>query len=123
RGATGDSWLFFGEQHAATDFLYQDEFTGLRKDGVLTRLDTAFSRDQKDKVYVQDLMLRNAGELWSWIDRGAYLYVCGDARKMAPDVDATLHRIVAEQGRMDPEATRRFMSVLSSERRYVKDVY
>lgn len=123
RGATGDSWLFFGEQHAATDFLYQDEFTGLRKDGVLTRLDTAFSRDQKDKVYVQDLMLRNAGELWSWIDRGAYLYVCGDARKMAPDVDATLHRIVAEQGRMDPEAARRFMSVLSSERRYVKDVY
>lgn len=122
-GATGDSWLFFGGRHESTDFLYREELTGFRDDGVLTRLDAAFSRDQVNKVYVQDLMRHNAEELWSWIDRGAHLYVCGDASQMAPDVDGALRQIIAEQGGMAPDAAQSFVSMLSRERRYVRDVY
>lgn len=122
-GDTGDNWLFFGEQHRDTDFLYRDELESFQADGRLTRLDLAFSRDQEDKVYVQDLMLARAAELWSWLQRGAHVYVCGDASRMARDVDDTLRRIVAEQGRLSPAAADAFVTALSAERRYVRDVY
>lgn len=122
-GATGRNWLFFGDQRRATDFLYEDELVAWQARGVLDRLDTAFSRDQADKVYVQDRMRENASELWAWLQRGAALYVCGDARRMARDVDQTLHLIVAEQGGLDPVATTDFVKALKRENRYQRDVY
>ncbi|MGP5145114.1 molybdopterin-dependent oxidoreductase [Corynebacterium variabile] len=122
-GATGENWLFYGERHEATDFLYREELNGLRNDGTLTRLSTAFSRDTSERVYVQDRMRRHAGELWEWIGRGAHLYVCGDAARMATDVDRTLRQIVAEQGAMDETAAGEFIAQLSAEKRYVRDVY
>ena len=90
-GHTGRNWLFFGEQHEATDFYYRDELTAMRDDGLLTRLDVAFSRDQRQKIYVQDRMLEHGVELWRWLQDGAHFYVCGDASRMAQDVDDTLH--------------------------------
>lgn len=122
-GATGENWLLFGEQHAATDFLYRDELEAFRDGGLLTRLDTAFSRDQEDKVYVQHLMAEAAADLWSWITRGGHIYVCGDASRMARDVDETLRRIVAEQGRLSPTAADAYVTALAAERRYVRDIY
>ncbi|MFZ2512119.1 MAG: bifunctional nitrate reductase/sulfite reductase flavoprotein subunit alpha [Gordonia sp. (in: high G+C Gram-positive bacteria)] len=122
-GARGDNWLLFGEQHAATDFLYRTELEQFQRDGVLTRLDTAFSRDQAEKVYVQHLMAQQAAELWSWIKRGAHIYVCGDAAQMAKDVDETLRRIVAEQGRLGRIAADAYVTALAAERRYVRDIY
>lgn len=122
-GADGDNWLLFGEQHRATDFYYRDELERFRDDGLLTRLDTAFSRDQDRKIYVQDLLLTQAAELWAWLQRGAHVYVCGDAGRMARDVDDTLRRIVAEQGRLSPSAADAYVTALAAERRYVRDVY
>ncbi|GAA3958849.1 bifunctional nitrate reductase/sulfite reductase flavoprotein subunit alpha [Gordonia caeni] len=122
-GASGDNWLLFGEQHRATDFYYRDELEQFRADGMLTRLDTAFSRDQDQKIYVQDLLLAQAEELWSWLQRGAHVYVCGDASRMARDVDDTLRRIIAEQGRLSPSAADAYVTALAAERRYVRDVY
>jgi len=123
RGATGRSWLFFGDQRRASDFLYEDELAAWQARGSLHRLDTAFSRDQAHKIYVQDRMLENAAELWAWLQRGACLYVCGDARRMAKDVDQTLHRIVAEHGGLDAVATTEFVKALKRDRRYQRDVY
>jgi sulfite reductase (NADPH) flavoprotein alpha-component len=123
RGAKGDNWLFFGDQRRDHDFLYDSEWADYQKQGVLTRLDTAFSRDQAAKVYVQDRMLEQASELWRWLQRGAYFYVCGDAKRMAKDVDAMLHRIVAEQGGMTPEATVAWVKQLKQDGRYQRDVY
>ncbi|CAM3255432.1 Reductase [Tsukamurella hominis] len=122
-GATGPNWLFFGEQHEASDFYYRRELDGLAADGVLTRLDTAFSRDSDRKVYVQDRMREHAAELWEWIRAGAHLYVCGDAARMARDVDETLRGIVAEHGHMAPRSADAYLAALSAERRYVRDVY
>ncbi|GAB3135920.1 bifunctional nitrate reductase/sulfite reductase flavoprotein subunit alpha [Tsukamurella serpentis] len=122
-GHDGDNWLLFGEQHEATDFYYRDELARLADAGVLTRLDTAFSRDHAQKVYVQDRMRENAAELWQWIRRGAYVYVCGDAARMARDVDDALRGIVAEQGHMAPRSADAYVAALSAERRYVRDVY
>ncbi|MCF8588311.1 bifunctional nitrate reductase/sulfite reductase flavoprotein subunit alpha [Gordonia liuliyuniae] len=122
-GAPGDNWLFFGEQHRATDFLYEDELTELRDTGVLTRLDVAFSRDQADKVYVQDLMREHAAEIWAWLSRGAHVYVCGDASRMARDVDDVLHQIVAQEGRLAPRSADAYVAALAAEHRYVRDVY
>jgi sulfite reductase (NADPH) flavoprotein alpha-component len=99
-GARGKSWLFFGDRRAATDYLYRDELDAFRADGTLTRLDTAFSRNQKDKIYVQHRMQESAAELWRWLKDGAHFYVCGDATHMAKDVDRALKSIVARQGRM-----------------------
>jgi sulfite reductase (NADPH) flavoprotein alpha-component len=96
--ATGRNWLFFGEQKRDRDFLYEEELTGWLQDGHLTRLDLAFSRDQAEKIYVQDRMLEQAAELWSWLEAGAHFYVCGDASRMAKDVDAALHSIVEKAG-------------------------
>ena len=122
-GATGDNWLFFGERHRETGFYYRGELESLRADGVLTRLDLAFSRDQPEKVYVQDLMLSRAPDIWSWIRRGAHVYVCGDAGAMARDVDTALRQIVAEQGRLAPASADAYVTALAAERRYVRDVY
>ena len=106
-GATGDNWLFFGEQHAATDFYYRDEIAGWRCDGHLTRLDLAFSRDQEEKIYVQHRMIERGAELWRWLDRGAHFYVCGDAARMARDVDLALRFIVAQAWRDERRRRRR----------------
>lgn len=121
--APGRNWLFFGDQRAATDFLYREELEAFVARGVLTRLETAFSRDQVEKVYVQTRMLEQGEELWRWLQSGAHVYVCGDARRMAVDVDKALRRIVAEQGRMDESAADRYVARLAQDRRYCRDVY
>jgi len=122
-GANGRNWLFFGDQHAATDFLYQEELKAMRDSGHLTRLETAFSRDQTDKVYVQHRMLENAKEVWSWLQEGAHLYVCGDARRMAKDVDAALHQLVQTAGGRTAGQAAEYVKNLTQERRYQRDVY
>ncbi|WP_322032098.1 bifunctional nitrate reductase/sulfite reductase flavoprotein subunit alpha [Paraburkholderia sp. J76] len=123
RGDTGRNWLFFGEQHAATDFYYRDELEQMRKDGHLNRLDLAFSRDQSEKVYVQDRMREQGAQLWAWLQEGAHLYVCGDASRMAKDVDAALREAVAAHGGMSAEAAHDYVSALGRDKRYVRDVY
>jgi sulfite reductase (NADPH) flavoprotein alpha-component len=124
-GATGRNWLFFGEQHQATDFLYGEEFMEMQRKGQLYRLDLAFSRDQEQKIYVQHRMLDNAKELWEWLQRGAYFYVCGDAHRMAKDVHQTLINIAQQQGGLSPEAAVDYVNVglMRTERRYLRDVY
>ncbi len=122
-GHTGPNWLFFGEQHAETDYYYRDEIERMRADGFLTELDLAFSRDQRDKVYVQHLMHKRGAELWRWLQDGAQLYVCGNADPMAKDVDRALCRIAAEHGNLDPEAAREYVRSLSADKRYHRDVY
>ncbi|MFC4615061.1 molybdopterin-dependent oxidoreductase [Cellulomonas algicola] len=122
-GHAGDNWLFFGEQHAATDFYYRDELDALRSDGLLTRLDTAFSRDQRSKVYVQDRMREHGPQLWAWLERGAHVYVCGDASRMAKDVDTALREVVSVHGGLDADDAAAYVKRLSSERRYARDVY
>lgn len=122
-GATGPNWLFFGEQHAATDFFYRDEFEAAQKEGLLTKFDTAFSRDQEQKIYVQHRMLEQATELWEWISKGAHFFVCGDASRMAKDVDEALRQIVSEQGGMDVEAAAVYLENMKKEKRYKRDVY
>ncbi|MFD0483419.1 molybdopterin-dependent oxidoreductase [Kineococcus sp. GCM10028916] len=122
-GASGPNWLFFGERSSATDWYYRDEFEGWREDGLLTRLSLAFSRDQPQKVYVQDRMRRHGAELWAWLEEGAHLYVCGDAARMARDVDATLRDVVAEHGGMDAEDATLYVKTMAAQRRYVRDVY
>jgi sulfite reductase (NADPH) flavoprotein alpha-component len=123
QGATGKNWLFFGDQRRDHDFLYQEELEEYRRIGLLSRLDLAFSRDQHEKVYVQHRMRENAAQLWAWLEEGASFYVCGDARRMARDVDQTLHRIVAEQGRLADDAARAYVADLKRTRRYQRDVY
>ncbi len=122
-GATGRNWLFFGDQKRGTDFLYEEEWQQYLARGQLTRLDTAFSRDQLLKVYVQDRMRENAKELWAWLAGGAHFFVCGDAKRMAKDVDLALHHIVAEQGGMTPEQAVDYVKLMKKEKRYQRDVY
>ncbi|MFD4294343.1 molybdopterin-dependent oxidoreductase [Rhodococcus sp. NPDC058532] len=122
-GHTGPNWLFFGEQHAATDFYYRDEVEELRAEGVLTEFDAAFSRDQEEKVYVQDRMRARGAEIWTWLGRGAHLYVCGDAQRMAKDVDEALCGIVAQHGRLAPRSADAYVRALAAEKRYLRDVY
>ncbi|HSV13613.1 MAG TPA: sulfite reductase subunit alpha [Tepidisphaeraceae bacterium] len=116
----GKNWLFFGDQRSECDFLYRDELQTMHEEGVLTRLDTAFSRDQAEKVYVQTRMMQSAGELWSWLQAGAYFYVCGDAKRMAVDVDRALKQIIAEQGSVDADV---FVAAMTRNGRYQRDVY
>jgi sulfite reductase (NADPH) flavoprotein alpha-component len=123
RGDRGRNWLFFGEQHAATDFYYRDELEAMRDSGFLTRLDVAFSRDQADKIYVQDRMREQGAQLWSWLEDGAHFYVCGDATRMARDVDAALKDVIATHGGMSDEKAAEYVSRLSREKRYARDVY
>jgi sulfite reductase (NADPH) flavoprotein alpha-component len=123
RGHAGANWLFFGERHEASEFYYRDELDAFRRSGVLTRLDTAFSRDSATKLYVQDRMRESAAELWKWIADGAHLYVCGDASRMARDVDEALRGIVAEHGGRSPKSAVTYLQAMSAEGRYVRDVY
>jgi sulfite reductase (NADPH) flavoprotein alpha-component len=122
-GARGRNWLFFGNPRRDSDFLFEDELGAYHRDGFLTRLDTAFSRDQPHKIYVQHRMLENAAELWAWLEDGAHLYVCGDAEKMARDVDRGLAYIVAKEGRMDAAGAKAYLARLAREGRYLRDVY
>ncbi len=122
-GANGRNWLFFGDQHRATDFLYEETLTGWLRDGQLARLDLAFSRDQAEKVYVQQRMLEQASELWRWLEEGAHFYVCGDASRMAKDVDAALHKVIETAGAKSAGDAAAYVGKLKSEKRYQRDVY
>ncbi len=122
-GASGKSWLFYGDQHFSTDFLYQVEWQRWLKDGVLTRMDVAFSRDTDQKVYVQHRMQEHAKELYQWLQDGAYVYVCGDEKKMAHDVHQALLNILVQEGGMTSEAAVEYMAQLQQQKRYQRDVY
>jgi len=123
-GAKGKNWLFFGSQKAACNYFYREEFEEMQKDGFLTRLDLAWSRDQDKKVYVQDRMMENAAEIWKWMEsEGAHFFVCGDARRMAKDVDAALRKIVEQNGGKDVDAANEYVEKLKSDKRYKRDVY
>ncbi|WP_213793476.1 NADPH-dependent assimilatory sulfite reductase flavoprotein subunit [Klebsiella aerogenes] len=122
-GAEGKNWLFFGNPHFTEDFLYQVEWQSYVKEGVLSRIDLAWSRDQQQKVYVQDKLREQGAEVWRWINDGAHIYVCGDANRMAKDVEQALLEVIAEYGAMDAEAADEFLSELRVERRYQRDVY
>jgi sulfite reductase (NADPH) flavoprotein alpha-component len=123
-GAKGKNWLFYGAQREKSDFAYKEDFDRFKRDGILTQLDCAWSRDQAHKVYVQHCMLENAAEIWKWIDsEGGQFFVCGDARRMAKDVDAALRKIVLEQGGKTVEQASEYVENLKSEKRYKRDVY
>lgn len=121
-GAGGRNWLFFGDRHRSSDFLYGEELVAFHRDGLLTRLDTAFSRDQPERVYVQQRMREHAALLWRWIEDGAHVFVCG-AAAMAKDVDAALAAIIARQGAMGTAAAKSYLADLARARRYLRDVY
>jgi len=122
-GAKGPNWLFFGDQRRAADFLYREELGALLAGGALTRLETAFSRDQAEKIYVQHRMREHAREFWEWLERGAHVYVCGDAKKMAKDVDAALHEVVQSAGGRTKDQADEYVQRLKTDKRYQRDVY
>ena len=122
-GASGQNWLFFGDQTREFDFIYENEFSKKLKKGILTKLDLAFSRDQDEKIYVQDRMLESSAELFRWLEKGAYFYVCGDALRMAKDVDAALRKIIEMEGNMTSEKADAYVNNLKKEKRYLRDVY
>ncbi|MGW4312820.1 molybdopterin-dependent oxidoreductase [Streptomyces sp. NPDC004491] len=122
-GHRAANWLFFGEQRSATDFYYREELDSLRRDGTLTRLDTAFSRDQRAKIYVQDRMREHGAQLWSWLQEGAHFYVCGDASRMAKDVDRALRDIAVAHGGLQEDAATAYVEQLAADKRYARDVY
>lgn len=122
-GATGRNWLFFGEQRSKSDFFYREEFEGYQADGTLNRFDTAFSRDQDYKIYVQHRILEAANDLYDWFEKGAYFYICGDASRMAKDVDVALHEAVEKAGGKTPEQAAEYIAALKKDKRYRKDVY
>jgi sulfite reductase (NADPH) flavoprotein alpha-component len=122
-GHTGRNWLFFGDQHRSENFYYRDDFEDMARDGFLNRLDLAFSRDQDRRVYVQHKMLDYGADVWRWLDDGAHFYVCGDATRMAKDVDAALTSIIEKHGGMSHENAHDYKRELVAEKRYVRDVY
>jgi sulfite reductase (NADPH) flavoprotein alpha-component len=122
-GQTGDNWLFFGEQREKMDFLYKEQLMGMYRDGVLAHLDTAFSRDQAQKVYVQDKMQEKSKELFSWLERGAYFYVCGDATRMAKDVETALLDVIARGSNGTLEHAAEYLAAMKKQKRYQRDVY
>ena len=122
-GHRGRSWLFFGDRRAAQDFLFETELRSWLADRTLTRLDTAFSRDGAGKIYVQDRMREQEEDLWSWLQQGAHIYVCGDASRMARDVDAMLRAIAMRQGGLDEAQARDWIVALARQGRYLRDVY
>ncbi len=119
----GKNWLFFGDQREALDFLYQEDLSGWYESGILTRLDTAFSRDAGKKVYVQDRMRENAAEVWQWLQDGAHIYICGDASRMAADVEKALLEIIGQHANLDVAEAKKFLQQLAADKRYVRDVY
>jgi sulfite reductase (NADPH) flavoprotein alpha-component len=122
-GAVGKNWLFFGEQRRSTDFLYEQELQDLQAGGILNRLDVAFSRDQAQKVYVQNKMREASRELYAWLEEGAHFFVCGDGARMAKDVDAELHAIVERESGRTQEQAAEYVEALKKSKRYKKDVY
>jgi sulfite reductase (NADPH) flavoprotein alpha-component len=122
-GATGRNWVFFGDQKSSTDYLYQEEWEKYLAEGKVTHLDLAWSRDQILKVYVQDKMREKAAELWAWINNGGYFFVCGDAKRMAKDVDVALHEVIAQQGAMTAEQAVDYVKQMKKDKRYQRDVY
>ena len=122
-GAPGENWLFFGEQRRALDFLYEEQLTAMHKDGILTHLDVAFSRDQAHKVYVQDRMQERAAQLYDWLERGAYFYVCGDATRMAKDVELALLDVIAKGSKGTLEHANEYLATMKKQKRYQRDVY
>ncbi|MBY6414063.1 sulfite reductase subunit alpha [Rhodococcus sp. BP-252] len=123
RHASGRNWLFFGDQHRGSDYLYEDELDGFSRDGVLTKLDLAFSRDQNEKIYVQHRMRESGKELYAWLEEGGYFYVCGDATRMAKDVDAALHDVIVEHGGRTSDQADDYVAELKRDKRYLRDVY
>lgn len=122
--ASGNNWLFFGNPNFNSDFLYQNEFKQYLTKGLLTKLDLAFSRDQQDKIYVQDRLLENAAEVWQWLEKDeASIYVCGDIKKMAKDVEQTLLTIIEAEGKKSPEQAKEYLRLLRKNKRYQRDVY
>ncbi|MBW7477076.1 bifunctional nitrate reductase/sulfite reductase flavoprotein subunit alpha [Paenibacillus oenotherae] len=122
-GAKGRNWLLFGEQRAALDFYFKDELETMQRDGYLHRLDTAFSRDQPEKIYVQHRMMEQGAELWEWIKGGAHFYICGDASKLAKEVDATLKKIIGQHSGMNPAEAEAYVKEMAQSKRYARDVY
>ena len=122
-GQKGDNWLFFGEQRSVSDYLYKEQFLGMEKDGLLTKLHTAFSRDQGKKVYVQDRMQENAADVYAWLERGAYFYVCGDASRMAKDVELALLDCIAKGSNGTLEHATEYLAEMKKQKRYQRDVY
>ena len=122
-GQTGDNWLIFGEQRRSLDFLYKDQFEAMHRDGLLTRFDTAFSRDQAKKVYVQDRMQENSAEIYAWLERGAYFYVCGDATRMAKDVEMALLDAIARGSNGTLEHANEYLAMMKKQKRYQRDIY
>ena len=122
-GAKGKNWLFFGDRSQKTDYLYGEEWESYQKDGILNELDLAWSRDQAEKVYVQHKMLEKGSQLWSWFNEGAVFYVCGDASRMAKDVDQALRTIAQQEGSMSEDDAGVWVKGLQKEKRYLKDVY
>jgi len=123
RKATGPNWLFFGDRNAATDYIYQDEIEALQNNKVLTKLDLAFSRDQEEKIYVQDRMREQGAELFTQLEQGGYFFVCGDAYRMAKDVDKALHDVIATHGKLSAEQAAEYVNQMKKDKRYVRDVY
>ncbi|OHX36906.1 sulfite reductase subunit alpha [Methylomonas sp. LWB] len=123
RKASGKNWLFFGDRNAATDFIYRDEIEAMQSNGLLTKLDLAFSRDQAEKIYVQDRMKEHGAELFAWLEQGGYFFVCGDAYRMAKDVDQALHDVIREHGEMTLVDAVEYVNRLKKDKRYVRDVY
>lgn len=123
REGTGRSWIFFGDQRRAYDYLYEEEWESYLQENKIARIDLAFSRDQEQKIYVQDKMLEAGEELWNWLQNGAHFYICGDASRMAKDVDQALHTIVEQHGKMSADEAAAYIKELRSDKRYQKDVY
>jgi sulfite reductase (NADPH) flavoprotein alpha-component len=122
-GAKGKNWLFFGDQKASTDYVYREELEAFQANGTLTRLSLAFSRDQAEKIYVQHRMMEEGAELYKWLEEGAHFFVCGDASRMAKDVDAALHKVIEHHGGKNPEEAASYVETLKKSKRYKRDVY
>lgn len=122
-GAKGDNWLLFGDRNKEHDFIYKEEIEAMQDSGLITKLDLAFSRDQDEKIYVQDKMRENGAEMFAWLERGGYFFICGDAYRMAKDVDIALHQLIQKHGLMSEDESVSYVNKLKKEKRYVRDVY
>jgi len=122
-GAKGENWLLFGDRNKEHDFIYKEEIEAMQESGLITKLDLAFSRDQDEKIYVQDKMRESGAQMFAWLERGGYFFICGDAYRMAKDVDIALHQLIEKHGKMSEEESVSYVNKLKKEKRYVRDVY